>query len=49
MLYGDKTNPLTISSKGPTSYTVIRDKERELYDRLLQLKIVMTFLRLYNI
>ena len=48
MLYGDKTNPLTISNRGPKAYSKVKDKERELYDRLLQIGNDKEFLRLYN-
>jgi len=48
MLYGDKTNPLTISSGGPKSYNKIKDEERVLYDNLLQIQNNNEFLRVYN-
>ena len=48
MLYGDKTNPLTISSRGPKSYNKVKDAERELYDKLLQIQNNDEFLRVYN-
>ena len=48
MLYGNKTNPLSISSRGPKSYSKVKDKERELYDKLLKIKSNDEFLRVYN-
>jgi len=46
--YGDITNPLTISSRGPKSYNKVKGAERELYDRLLQIQNNDEFLRVYN-
>jgi uncharacterized protein (DUF1501 family) len=48
MMYGEETNPLTISSSGPTSYTVVKYRERELYDKLIQIQNSDEFLRVYN-
>jgi len=48
MLYGEKTNPLTISSRGPKAYSLVKYRERELYDKLIQIGNDKEFLRVYN-
>ena len=48
MLYGEMTNPITISSRGPISYNKVKDEERVLYDNLLKIQDNDEFLRVYN-
>ncbi len=48
MLYGKDTNPLVISNRGPTRYSKVKDEERILYDKLLQINSNNDYKRLYN-
>jgi uncharacterized protein (DUF1501 family) len=46
--FGKNTNPLVIARGGPSTYRNIKDKERELYNKLLQIDSKNSFKRLYN-
>jgi len=48
LVYGDITNPIVVSRGGPQKYSYIKDKERELYDKLIQISDSSEFLKVYK-